>query len=149
MSKKFLFCFLLPIKLIAQEPFKKNEIGLNFFRNPSIGVEYRHNHISLHTGYYITNFEKNTTWKFFKAGVSYWFLPVDKKDVPSSFYFQAALLYGLNRDYKNTLTGGIEPGFRQMIGNNLNIRLGVAALFPKNKTIRINPTPGISYVIKL
>jgi hypothetical protein len=149
MNKKLLLRLLLAVNSFAHAQLTKKEFSLNFFRNPSIGVEYRHKHISVHTGYYITNFESNRTWKFLKAGISYWFLPTDKKIFPSSFYVRAALLYGLNKDYENTLSWVIEPGYRQMIGNNLNIRLGVAALFSKNKTIRINPTPGISYVIKL
>ncbi|MHA4844785.1 hypothetical protein ACX0G7_11505 [Flavitalea antarctica] len=64
---------------LAQSRFPKNELSINGFRNPSIGLEYHHRQISVHGGYYLTNFTENTTTQFVKAGLTYWFLPVDKK----------------------------------------------------------------------
>ncbi len=62
----------------AQSKFSKQELSINGFRNPSIGLEYRCQHVSVHGGYYITNFIQNTTTQFMKAGISYWFLPIGK-----------------------------------------------------------------------
>lgn len=133
----------------AQEKLKNREISFNGFRNPSIGVEYRHHQISAHAGYYTTAFKSGEYTNFFKAGLSYWFLPVDKKEIPSSFYAGAAYMHGLNRDYKGKNAFSIETGFRWMIWKGLNLRLGIIAVSSEGSSVKINPTPGISYSIKL
>lgn len=133
----------------AQSRFSAKELSINGFRNPSIGLEFRHKQVSVHGGYYLTNFTTNTTTKFIKAGATFWFLPVDKKEIPSSFYAGVSYLRGLNRDYdgKNAFTA--EAGFRWMIWKGINVRLGVIALASKGQDIKFNPTPGISYSFKL
>lgn len=70
---------LLISNINAQSRFSSKELSVNGFRNPSIGLEYRKNHVSVHAGYYITALEAGITTKFFKAGVTTWFLPVGKK----------------------------------------------------------------------
>lgn len=129
----------------AQSRFSKQELSINGFRNPSIGLEYRYKQVSVHGGYYVTNFTKNTTTQFVKAGVTYWFLPVDKKEIPSSFYAGASYLRGLNRDYDGKNAVAVETGFRWMIWKGLNFRIGAIVLAAKGEDVKINPTPGISY----
>ena len=87
---------LVSTSAFSQKQLSKNEFSVNGFRSPSIGLEYRHQGISVHAGYYITAFEKGKTTQFFKAGATIWFLPVGKKENPSSFYAGASYLRGLN-----------------------------------------------------
>jgi hypothetical protein len=146
--KKITFLLLIVIAAIsgdAQSRFSKHELSINAFRNPSIGAEYRYKHLSAHAGYYPTNFEKGKTTEFIKMGLAYWFLPVGKKINPSSFYGSLSYAKGNSREYKNKDAGIAEVGFRWMIYNGLNLRIGVAALAVNDKEIQINPTPDISY----
>ena len=129
----------------SQSKFSKHEISINGFRNPSIGVEYRYKHISVHAGYYPTNFESGITTEFVRTGVTYWFLPVGKKENPSSFYGSLSYARGMNRDYKDQNAAIAEAGFRWMVYKGINLRIGIAALAAENKDVKINPTPGISY----
>jgi hypothetical protein len=133
----------------AQNRFATNEISINGFRNPSIGLEYRYRQVSFHGGLYLTNFTENTTTKFIKAGATFWFLPVDKKEIPSSFYAGISYLRGLNRDYDGKNAFAAEAGFRWMIWKGINVRMGVIALAAKGEDLKFNPTPGISYSFKL
>ena len=149
--KHLIFAALFIITAVAanaQSKFSKQELSINGFRNPSIGVEYRYRQVSFHGGYYVTNFTQNTTTQFVKAGVTYWFLPVDKKEIPSSFYAGASYLRGLNRDYDGKNAVAAEAGFRWMIWKGLNFRIGVIAVAAKGEDLKINPTPGISYSFK-
>jgi len=132
----------------SQNRFSSNELSVNAFRNPSIGLEYRYHHLSVHAGYYTTAFRSGEYTNFIKTGLTYWFLPVDKKQIPSSFYAGASYLRGLNRSYKDKNAVGIEAGFRWMIWKGLNARIGVIALAAEGHDLTINPTPGISYSFK-
>ena len=96
-------------------------------------------------GYYITNFTPNVTTKFAKTGLTYWFLPIGRRENPSSFYASVSYLRGLNRDYESQNAGAAEVGFRWMVWRGLNLRLGVLALASDGKDLQVNPTPGISY----
>ena len=129
----------------SQSKFSKQELSINGFRNPSIGAEYRYKRISVHAGYYPTNFESGVTTEFIKTGLTYWFLPVGKKENPSSFYGSLSYARGTSREYKDKNAGVAEIGFRWMAYKGLNLRLGVAALAAEGKGLKINPTPGISY----
>lgn len=129
----------------SQSKFSKNELSVNGFRNPSIGLEYRYQHVSVHAGYYTTAFKSGEYTNFVKAGLTYWFLPVDKKEIPSSFYAGASFLSGLTRAYKDKNAVAIEAGFRWIIWKGLNVRIGGIALTAKGQQLKINPTPGISY----
>ncbi len=133
----------------SQNRFSKNELSINGFRNPSIGLEYRYQHVSVHAGYYTTAFKSGEYTNFVKTGLTYWFLPVGKKDIPSSFYAGASYLRGLTRDYKDQNAVGLEAGFRWMIWKGLNVRIGVIGLAAKDQSFKVNPTPGISYSFKL
>lgn len=135
--------------LFSQSRFPLHQISFNGFRNPSIGLEYQHNKTSVHAGYYVSNFEKDVTTEFIKIGVTEWFLPFGNKEQPSSFYSGASYIRGMTRDYKNTNCIGVEAGFRWYVWKGLNFRLGVIALASKDKETKINPTPSISYSIKL
>lgn len=147
MKKAIVFSSLFFVMGIsfAQSRFSDHEISLNGFHNPSIGLEYRFKQISVHAGYYPTNFESNVTTEFLKAGATFWFLPVGKKENPSSFYTSLSYARGLTRDYKdkNAVIG--EVGFRWMVFAGVNLRIGVAALAGEGESLKINPTPGISY----
>lgn len=146
MKTSFIALFLLvSIGAFSQSRFSKNEISINGFRNPSIGLEYRRNHLSFHAGYYITALEAGITTKFLKTGVTAWFLPVGKKENPSSFYAGASYLRGINLEYNKENALGLEAGFRWMVWKGLNVRIGGIALISKGHDVRINPTPGISY----
>ncbi|MCW3074549.1 MAG: hypothetical protein JWP69_1618 [Flaviaesturariibacter sp.] len=133
------------INAFAQKEFSKNEFSINGFRNPSVGAEYRYRHISIHAGYYLTNFESGITTKFIRTGLTYWFLPVGRKEHPSSFYSSISYARGLSKDYKNQNAAIGEVGFRWMAYRGINLRIGAAALSAKGKDVQINPTPGISY----
>ncbi len=150
MQKNLLLALLLALTstAFAQDGFPKNTISVNAFRNPSIGLEYQRNQLSLHAGYYPTNFESNVTTEFFKAGVTYWFLPVGKKEIPSSFYGGLSYLRGTTRDYKDKDALGVEAGFRWYVWKGLNLRIGVIALAADEQDLKINPTPSISYSFK-
>jgi len=138
---------LVSTSAFSQKQLSKNEFSINGFRNPSIGLEYRHRSISAHAGYYITALEPGITTKFFKAGATAWFLPVGKKENQSSFYAGLSYLRGINLDYKDENAFGMEAGFRWMIWKGLNARIGAIGLAAKGHDIKINPAPGISYSI--
>lgn len=129
----------------SQGRFSTSELSINGFRNPSVGLEYRHNQISIHAGYYPTAFESGETTSFVKIGATAWFLPVGKKENPSSFYAGASYLRGFNRDYEGKNALGIETGFRWMVWKGLNLRIGAIAVAAPGESLKINPTPGISY----
>lgn len=129
----------------TQSKFSKDEFSINGFRNPSIGLEYRHKQVSVHAGYYTTAFKSGEYTNFVKAGTTYWFAPVGKKENPSSFYAGASYMRGLTRDYKNKNAVAVEAGFRWMIWKGLNFRIGAIAVAAKGQDVKINPTPGISY----
>lgn len=139
--------FLLLVSAIAfsQSRFSKNEISINGFRNPSIGLEYRYKNVSVHGGYYITALESGVTTKFLKIGWTGWFLPVGKKENPSSFYVGGSYLRGLNQEYKDENALAYEAGFRWMVWKGINIRIGAIVLTSKGHDTRINPTPSINY----
>lgn len=129
----------------TQIKLSNNEFSVNGFRSPSMGIEYRHQTLSMHAGYYITAFDKGETTHFLKAGITAWFFPVGKKANPSSFYAGASYLRGLNLKYKNTNALGLEGGFRWMVWKGLNARIGIIALAAEGKTLKLNPAGGISY----
>lgn len=129
----------------SQSRFSKHELSIDGFRNPSIGAEYRYKHVSIHAGYYPTNFERGVTTEFIRTGITYWFLPVGSKQNPSSFYGSISYARGTTKKYKDVDAGIAELGFRWMVYRGLNLRLGVAALAANNHGVKINPTPGVSY----
>ena len=129
----------------GQSRFSKQEFSINGFRNPSIGVEYRYHQVSVHAGYYTTAFKKGEYTNFYKAGVTYYYMPVGKKENPSSFYSSLSYAKGINGDYKDKDAAIAEVGFRWMVWKGLNLRLGVAALSAHGESVKVNPTPGISY----
>ncbi|WP_375448054.1 DUF4267 domain-containing protein [uncultured Fibrella sp.] len=136
---------LLGSGTFAQSRFSKNEVIINAFRAPSIGLEYRHRAVSIHGGYYLTNLTPNVTTRFVKVGLTGWFLPVGQRENPSSFYASLSYLRGLNLDYELQNAASAEVGFRWMVWRGLNLRLGAIALAAEGKDLKINPTPGISY----
>jgi hypothetical protein len=136
---------LVSATAFSQNRFSKGELSINGFRNPSIGLEYRFRNVSIHGGYYLTNFESGVTTRFIKAGLTGWFLPVGKRENPSSFYAGASYLRGLNLDYEDQNAFAVEAGFRWMVWKGVNLRIGAIALMSRDQDVKINPTPGISY----
>lgn len=143
----WVLCLLLSYQVKAQRSFPSKQLSINFFRNPSIGLEYQQRNISLHGGYYITNFESGITTSFLKAGASYWFLPWGKQVIPSACYVGTSYLYGLDREYSGEHALALEAGARLMIWKGFQFRLGVIALAAPNHSIQINPTPSFNYSI--
>lgn len=139
-----LILFVVALSSQAQSRYPKQEISINAFRNPSIGLEYRYKQVSVHAGYYLTALGGVTT-NFWKAGTTLWFAPVGKKENPSSFYAQFSYLRGLNADYEGVDAGSVDLGFRWMIWKGLNLRIGALALMAADKPTYVNPTGGISY----
>ncbi|KOY84479.1 hypothetical protein AD998_21025 [bacterium 336/3] len=150
MQKNLLLAFMLVWTSVAfaQNKFPKNTLSINAFRNPSIGLEYQRKQFSIHAGYYPTNFESGITTEFLKAGLTYWFLPIGEKKIPSSFYGGLSYLRGMTRDYKDKNALGIEAGFRWYVWQGLNLRIGAIALVAKGPNLKINPTPSVSYSFK-
>lgn len=136
---------LIVFTIQSQSKFSKSEFSINGFRNPSIGAEFRHKQVSVHAGYYPTAFKAGENTSFFKAGISFWYLPVGKKENPSSFYSSISYLRGFNRDYKDKNALGMESGFRWMIWKGLNFRIGGVMVAAKGQSVKFNPAPGISY----
>jgi hypothetical protein len=140
-----LILFIISTSAFSQSRFSKNEFSINGFRNPSVGLEYRYRIVSLHAGYYPTAFKSGENTNFLKVGVTFWFLPLGKRENPSSFYAGASYLRGFNRDYEGKNAVGIETGFRWMVWKGLNLRIGVIGVAASGESLKINPTPGISY----
>jgi hypothetical protein len=145
MKKITLLLLFVSSVAFSQSRFSKNEISINGFRNPSVGLEYRQHNMSVHAGYYPTAFKSGENTNFVKTGVTFWFLPVGKKQNPSSFYAGASYLRGLSRDYEGKNAVGMEAGFRWMVWKGINLRIGGIAVASKGQSLKINPTPGISY----
>ena len=146
--KQFFLSGLLVMSIsatFAQPRFSAHEISVNGFRNPSVGAEYRYRHVSVHAGYYPTNFTSNTTTEFIRTGVTLWLLPIGKKENPSSFYTSVSYARGMTRAYRGKNALMPEVGFRWMVYRGLNLRIGVAGLAARGEGFKINPTPGISY----
>jgi len=133
------------VNAFAQSQLSTQEISINAFRSPSVGAEYRYKAVSIHAGYYPTAFKAGENTNFVKTGITVWFLPVGVKENPSSFYAGASYLRGLSRDYKDKNAASIEAGYRWMVWRGLNLRIGAIAVAAKGLSLKINPTPGISY----
>lgn len=152
MKKSIWFGLLLIASPMFAQRFPRNEISINAFRNPSIGLEYRRSHVSVHGGYYPTIVSqdiagKNVTTSFIRTGITYWFLPVGRRENPSSFYASASYIRGIDRDYEGNNGAIAEVGFRWFVWQGLNLRIGTALLASPGKNLKLNPTPGISYSI--
>jgi len=150
MKNLLIFGLLLSVavRVQAQSRFPEHQISLNGFRNPSIGLEYQHKQISVHAGYYVTNFESGITTEFFKTGASFWFLPWGNQEVPSALYVGSSYLRGTSREYKDENAVAFETGVRWVVWKGLNLRLGVIAMASEGHDLEINPTPGIGYSVQ-
>lgn len=125
------------------------EINLNFFRNPSVGLEYRLGDVALHAGLYPTIISKDaagkneTSW-FLRAGLTYFLLGHSfYGQRQSEFYVSASYLRGFNHGHENAALADL--GYRWMVWSGLNLRIGVAALLERGHDVKINPTPGIGW----
>ena len=126
-----------------------NELNLNLFRSPSIGLEYRRWNVSVHAGAYPTVISRNadgdneTSW-FFRAGLTHYFLGHSfYGQRPSEFFFDASYVRGLNLGHENGAL--LEVGYRWMVWSGLNLRLGAAVLLEPGEDAHFNPTPGIGW----
>jgi hypothetical protein len=140
---------LVAIALAASSPAAADELNINAFRNPSIGLEYRRGAVAAHAGLYPTIISKDamgvneTSW-FGRAGASYFLLPHSwYGQRPSEFYVSASYLRGLNLGHGNAAL--VDVGYRWMVWEGLNVRLGVAMFLERGHAVKINPTPGIGW----
>ncbi|MDX1908331.1 MAG: hypothetical protein SF053_14945 [Bacteroidia bacterium] len=142
----FLSCLLAVASMAAAQPvFPRHQLSIHGFRNPSIGIGYQHRQVSVHAGYYLTNFTSGVTTRFVKTGVSYWFAPVGRQEIPSAAYVGVSYLRGLSRDYTDLNAVAAEAGFRWVVWRGLDLRLGAILLAAPGQSPKLNPTPGISY----
>ena len=125
------------------------ELNFNFFRNPSVGLEYRWGKLAVHGGVYPTVISKDanavneTSW-FVRAGVtSFFWGHAFNGQRPSEFYASASYLRGLNLGHGNALLS--EAGYRWMVWQGINLRLGVAVMLERDHDVKVNPTPGLGW----
>lgn len=130
-----------------------HELAVNGFRSPSIGLEYRWRALSVHAGAYPTIVEpgargvSGTTW-FLRTGarLDVWRVPLTSAG-PSALFVDASWVRGLGDGWKDGLM--TEVGFRLRAWKGLEARLGVALLLSPDHRPRVNPTPGLSWVVPL
>ncbi|GAB4464580.1 MAG: hypothetical protein OHK0029_34670 [Armatimonadaceae bacterium] len=129
------------------------ELMVHGFRSPSIGLEYREGLLGYHAGLYPTIVDEkpgggSRTTNFLKVGVTAYVLPVRlSQGRPSEVFVSAAYTRGLKNGWGNGFFA--ETGFRWAVTSGLDLRLGVGFLFDENHAPRVNPTPGISWRIRL
>lgn len=124
----------------------QNESTIYFhtFRSPSIGLEYRTNHIGYHAGLYSTILQGNgsSSTEFIKTGMTLYSREAYSKQ---EYFVGAAFLRGLNRDYKNESALFLEVGTRINLTGAWDLRLGGGVLAANSFKPKFNPTIGISY----
>jgi hypothetical protein len=145
----------------AYSAVRGQELMLNGFRAPSMGLEYRLGIVSLHAGAYPTIVNEGqtaadgTTW-FAKAGASLWFLPIRMLgNERSSFY--AGVSYVKNIDGEGWGHGAqVEAGFRWVVYKGAFLRLGASVLYAPGRvcaedcsTTKLRPNPGIGWAIPI
>jgi hypothetical protein len=141
----------------AQAPLQPQErtspvrrLYVHGFRSPAIGAEYRVGRTGVYGGLYTTilgnddSGEKNST-EFLKFGATYYF--TGRKRLES--FASIAYLRGLNNGWQGRNALFVDSGFRYNFGGNWEARLGTGYLATSFKNIRVNPTVGISYSIRL
>jgi hypothetical protein len=148
---------VLPLAALLLTPAlarAETTLSVNFFRNPSIGLELRRDLASLHAGFYPTIIDRDagganrTTW-FFKSGVTLFPLDLDLGSGRSSSpYLSVSYVRGLSEGWHTHGAIG-EIGFQWAAHRYVDVRLGVALLVTTDERVRVNPTPGISLVLPL
>lgn len=141
--KATLFVILL---LAAYERGSATELYINAFRNPSIGMELKFKHVSFHAGYYTTIISKNSEGEnvatgFIRIGETAW--------LTKHVYVSASYLYGLDRERKKKSGSIFESGVQAKLFSQVYFRLGVAVIPSKTFGTKVNPTPGLSFMVKL
>ncbi|MDX2128908.1 MAG: DUF4386 family protein [Chloroherpetonaceae bacterium] len=124
------------------------ELGFNFFRNPSIGAEYRISAISFHIGFYptiiSTNSEnENESTTFIRVGITGW-LPVTS-DRKFALYSGISYVFGLSKQYEGESGFMFETGTRYFLWKGLNVRLGASVLVAPGHQPKLRPNPGVGY----
>ncbi|MDX1930964.1 MAG: hypothetical protein SFU56_00005 [Capsulimonadales bacterium] len=136
-----------PTDKVAPRPLRT--LYVNGFRAPSIGLEYRENAFSVHSGFYTTilsktdSKEKRST-NFIKTGVTYYFAGNRAREM----YLSVAHVRGLTDGWKKD-GAFFEYGTRWQIGKRLEFRLGAGVLAVPGRSARLNPTPGLSFALPL
>jgi hypothetical protein len=131
----------------------ERELSINLFRSPSIGLEYRWRALSVHAGAYPTIVEPGArgisgTTLFLRTGLraDLWtFHPTSAGR--SALFADVSYVRGLNDGWRNGLL--TELGVRLRIWSGLEARLGAALLLAEGHRPRLNPTPGLSWVVPL
>jgi hypothetical protein len=130
---------LLPAALAAQAG---DGWTVNAFRNPSVGLEYRHGALSVHSGYYTTILRdagaaRSEASGFARTGVTLW--------LGDRWYASLSHLRGLDgaRDGRDFAIA--EAGVQFTPWSDVHLRLGVAVIPAAHGFARkVNPTPGLS-----
>jgi hypothetical protein len=145
----------------AYSAVRGQELMLNGFRAPSMGLEYRLGMVSIHAGAYPTIVNEGqtasdgTTW-FAKAGATLWFLPIRMLgNERSSFY--SGLSYVKNIDGEGWGHGAqVEASFRWVVYKGAFLRLGVSALYAPARqcpgdcsTVKLRPNPGVGWAFPI
>jgi hypothetical protein len=151
-----------PHESAAYSAIRGQELMLNGFRAPSIGLEYRLGMLSIHAGAYPTIINENetaadgTTW-FAKLGMSAWFLPIHMLgNERSSFYAGASYLKQLDSDNWGHSVQ-VEAGFRLVAYAGLFVRLGASALYAPGRScavdgcevLKVRPNPSIGWAFAI
>lgn len=133
--------FIAVASLLPLVPYARgDELYVNLFRNPSIGIEYKVRLLSTHAGYYPTIISKDArgeseTTPFVRVGASIW---------PTSWsYGSVSYLRGLGGKWRGRNEVLYEVGLQGLIlRDRVALRLGVAVM-PSFLGTKVNPTPGI------
>ncbi len=135
------------ISLALMPVAQAGDLFLNFFRNPSIGVEYRIKYISTHTGLYTTAISKDendnyVSTEFIRTGISIW--------PTKNIYVSVSHLYGLTRDWKDKTGSIYDAGVEFLVWDErVALRLGIGVIPSNEYGTKVNPTPGIGLRIPL
>lgn len=135
------------ISLAMIPAVQAGDLFLNFFRNPSIGLEYRIKYISTHTGLYTTIISKDengnhVSTEFIRTGITIW--------PTKNIYISASHLYGLTRDWKDKSGNIYEAGVEFLVWDEkVALRLGIGVIPSNEYGTKVNPTPGLSLRIPL
>ncbi len=104
---------------------------------------------SVHSGYYSSILSqddggKNRSTAFLKTGVSYYF----NGDEQREWFVSAAHVRGRTTGWRKD-GAFLESGMRWKVARQIEARFGLGILAMPGRSVRFNPTPGISFSIPL
>ena len=136
------------------DAFPRQELNVNLFRSPSMGMEYARAGISVHFGFFPSVLSRGAkgeegTIRFLKIGTTLFFLPLERSGgkTPSSFYVSMAYLHGVDDDWRHAFSA--EGGFRWFVWEGLNLRLGGGAIVGQGHRTQLIFTEGVGWSFPL